>query len=396
MNVLPRGPSTAPGKALLRGQISTLPQQKIGLVSRLGLGQPDTIPLWYGESDIPTPKFICDAAHAAMLAGQTFYTHQRGIPELRAAIRDYMNRIYGTTLKDDRITATASGMAAIMLVMQAVMDAGDNAVMITPIWPNCIAAANVMGAECKRVPLQTENGVWRLDLQRVMDACDDRTRLIFVNSPGNPTGWMMEQDEQRVLLEFCRARGIWIVADEVYARIVYDRPVAPSFLQIAEPDDPLIVVNSFSKSWAMTGWRIGWLTTPPWLGDHLASLVQFSTSGVAPFIQHGALTAITEGEDFTLEMVERCRRGREAVVPRLKDIPRVTIDPPRAAFYAFFKVDGMVDSLAFAQDMFRKTKVGVAPGAAFGDEGEGWLRLCFASSADRLAIAMDRIEAHLR
>lgn len=389
-------PDSTHRPAELRPAIRALPPQLIGEVSRLGLGQPDTIPLWYGESDLPTPRFICDAAHAAMCAGRTFYTHKRGLPELRMALAEYMSWLYGAEIDMERITVTMSGMAAIMLAMQAVLDQGDNTVNVTPVWPNCIHAAQVRGAEPRRVPLESRNGVWRLDLDRLFDACDARTRILFINSPGNPTGWMIEQDEQRAILEFARARGIWIIADEVYARLVYDRPVAPSFVEIAGPEDPVFVVNSFSKSWAMTGWRVGWLTHPERIGESLSSLIEYSTAAVPEFSQLAGLAAVQQGEPFVQEMRERCRRGRDLVVPRLKAIPRVTLDPPRAAFYAFFKVMGVGDSLDFAKRLFRETRVGVAPGAAFGPEGEGWLRLCFASDAARLETAMERIEGFLR
>ena len=384
------------GSAALRRTIQEMPRQLIGEVSRLGLGQPDTIPLWYGESDLPTPRFICDAAHAAMVAGRTFYTHKRGLPELRMALGEYMSWLYGAEIDMERVTVTMSGMAAIMLAMQAILEKGDNTVNVTPVWPNCVYAAAVRGAEPRRVPLALQNGVWRLDLDRLFAACDAHTRILFVNSPGNPTGWMMEREEQQAILEFARARGIWIIADEVYARLVYDRPVAPSFLDIAGPEDPVLVVNSFSKSWAMTGWRMGWLTHPERIGENISSLIEYSTAAVPEFTQLAGLAAVQQGEPFVQEMRERCRRGRDVVVPRLKDMPRVTLDPPRAAFYAFFKVAGVDDSLEFAKRLFRETKVGVAPGAAFGPEGEGWLRLCFASDPKRLEVAMDRIEAFLR
>ncbi|MSO77397.1 MAG: aminotransferase class I/II-fold pyridoxal phosphate-dependent enzyme [Alphaproteobacteria bacterium] len=380
----------------MRGRIWGLEKQLIGEVSRLGLGQPDTIALWYGESDQPTPAFICDAAYKAMRAGETFYTHKRGLPELRQTLATYMAGLYGVPMDMERITITMSGMAAIMLSFQALLDAGDNCAIVAPVWPNCSQGTEVMGAEPRRVALELENGVWRLDTQRLMDACDERTRAIFVNSPGNPTGWMLAADQQREILDFCRRRGIWLVADEVYARLVYDRPVAPSFLQVAEPDDPLLVVNSFSKSWAMTGWRIGWLTHPVWMGETISSLIEFSTAAVSVFTQRAGIAAVSEGEPFVAAMLARCRAGRDTVVPRLQAMPRVAINPPSAAFYAFFKVDGVDDSLAFAQEIFHKTNVGLAPGSAFGPEGEGSLRLCFASSPERLNRAMDLLEPMLR
>ncbi len=385
----------APKRAGLRRAIIDMPKQKVGEVTRLGMGRKDIIPLWYGESDLTTPAFICEAAHEAMREGRTFYTHKRGLPELRQALADYMGELYRTHIDVERVSVTMSGMAAIMLALDAIVEAGDNTVNITPVWPNSVNAAEIRGVEPRRVPLRQENGVWRLDLNRLFNACDARTRAIVVNSPGNPTGWMIERDQQEAILDYCRQRGIWLIADEVYARLVYDRPVAPSFLEIADPEDPLIVVNSFSKSWAMTGWRIGWITAPAFMGEYLNTMIEYSTSAVPEFNQVGALAAVTKGEPFVAELRERCRIGRDAVVPRLKDIPRVTIDEPRAAFYAFFRVDGISDSLSFAKQLYFDTKVGLAPGAAFGPEGEGWLRLCFASDRKRLDAAMDVLERYL-
>jgi len=390
-----RGPVDAPGLARLRAVVADAAPQLIGDVARLGLGDPDAIRLWFGEGDMPTPQFICDAAHRAMLAGETFYSHKRGLPELQAALAAYLSGHYAKPVAADRITVTASGMHGILISMQAILEAVDNAVLVGPIWPNAEATARVAGAEPRVVALDNENGVWRLDLDKLFARCDDATRVIFVNSPGNPTGWMLEREEQQAILDFARARGIWVMADEVYGRIVYDRDVAPSFLDIAEPDDPVIVVNSFSKSWAMTGWRVGWLTHPPWIGDPLAELFEYSVSTVPPFLQRAAVVAVEKGEDLVQEIRERCRQGRDIVTPALTAHPRVVMAPPVAAFYAFFKVDGMTDSVAWAKQLYRETKVGVAPGLAFGPDGEGWIRLCFASSPDLLNTAMERTTAFL-
>lgn len=392
---LTRGPVDAPGLARLRSIVVDAPPQLIGEVAQLGMGDPEAIALWYGEGDMPTPRFICDAAHQAMLAGETFYSFKRGLPELQSALADYMTGLYARSVDADRVTVTASGMHGIMTAMQAVLQTGDNAVLVGPVWPNAEASTQIVGAQTKVVGLDNENGVWRLDLDRLFATCDENTRLIFVNSPGNPTGWMMEREEQQAILDFARARGIWVMADEVYARLVYDRAVAPSFLDIAEPDDPVLVVNSFSKSWAMTGWRVGWLVHPPWIGDALAELIEYTVSSVPPFLQRAAITALTEGEDLVAEIRERCRQGREIVTPALMAHPRVTMSPPAAAFYAFFKVDGMTDSLDWSKRLFLETKVGVAPGISFGPEGEGWIRLCFCSSAPLLERAMDRLTAFL-
>ena len=281
-------------------------------------GDPDVVPLWFGEGDLVTPDFVRDAAAKGLQAGETFYTWQRGIPELRAALSAYTERLYGIKCPVDRLSVTTGGMQAILLCCQLLLDPGDNIVIVSPIWPNITSATRLVRGEPKYVALHRKpDGGWKLDLQKVFDAVDDHTRAIFVNSPGNPTGWTMTSDEQRALLDFARRRGIWIMADEVYARLIYTRPVAPSFLEHAGPDDPLIVLNSFSKPWAMTGWRLGWLTHPAALGDQFAKLVQINTSGAPAFLQRGAVAALEKGDGFVSEMVERCRAGGELVFQRL-------------------------------------------------------------------------------
>jgi aspartate/methionine/tyrosine aminotransferase len=381
---------------LIRSRIRDLETQQILQVSSLALGDPNVIPLWYGESDLATPDAIKQAAGDALAAGHTFYTHKRGVPELVSALAGYTAALYGVSVVPERVTVTSSGMTGIMLVMQMLLDAGDNAVVVGPVWPNASSTVEVMGAEPRSVPLRFGNSGWTLDPEQVFAACDSRTRAIFVNSPGNPTGWMMTRDEQQALLDFARARGLWIVADEVYGRIVYDRPVAPSFLEIAEPDDRVVAVNSFSKTWAMTGWRVGWLTHPPAVGDFLANLVEYNTSGTPAFLQHACVAAIETGEPFVAEMVAHCRRGREVIGRCLSDLPRVRYRAPDAAFYAFFAVDGMENSLEFAKRLVRETGVGLAPGTAFGPQGEGWLRLCFARAPAVLEQAVERLTPALR
>lgn len=382
--------------APVRVRIRDLETQQILQVSQLALGDPSVIPLWYGESDVPTPDFINRAAADGLAAGETFYTHKHGIPALRAALADYTRRLYGAAVSEARITVTSSGMTGIMMAMQMLVDAGDNVVIVNPVWPNARAAVEIMGGEPRTVALRFGNDGWALDVDAVMARCDGRTRAVFVNSPGNPTGWMMPRAQQQALLAACRERGIWVVADEVYARIVYDRAAAPSFLEVAEPEDLLIVVNSFSKSWAMTGWRLGWLTHPEAVGRYIANLVEFNTSGTPAFLQRAGVTAVRDGEALVASMVERCRRGREVIGRCLAALPRVRYTPPEAAFYAFFAVDGMTNSLDFAKRLVHEAKVGLAPGTAFGPEGEGFLRLCFARAPETLEAAADRLARALR
>ncbi len=351
------------------------------------------IPLWVGEGDLPTPRFISDAAHRALLAGHCFYGPKRGVPELRQALAAYHRRHWGVDLDVERVSVTPSAMNAIMLVLQAILEPGDNLVVVTPAWPNIFSAIRIVGGQAR--PLQLDaaaDGSFRLDLKRLFDACDARTRGFFIISPANPTGWVIDPAEQRAILDFCRRRGLWLIADEVYHRFIYDRPVAPSFLEIAEAEDPLFVVNSFSKTWAMTGWRVGWLVHPASTGPLFDKLIEYNTSGAQPFLHHACITALEEGEGFVAENVERSRRGGELIYQRLAALRRVRIARPQATFYSFFGVAGLEDALGFCKRVLRETGVGLAPGTAFGPGGEGHIRLCFANAPERLSTAMDRLE----
>jgi aspartate/methionine/tyrosine aminotransferase len=253
-----------------------------------------------------------------------------------------------------------------------------------------------MDGEPRFVRLEETESGWQLDLDRLFGSVDERTRAIFINSPSNPTGWMMPAEDQQKVLDWCRERGIWVIADEVYDRIAFDLPRAPSFLDIAEPDDLVIRVNSFSKTWCMTGWRLGWVTAPEAFGPTLEKMTEYNVANAPSMAQHAGIVALRDGNGFVQETVERYRVSRDAVYQRLGAFPRVRLSLPRAAFYAFFEVDGVGDSLAFAKKLVREARVGLAPGIAFGAEGEGHMRLCFAASVDTLSRAMDRLEPALR
>jgi aspartate/methionine/tyrosine aminotransferase len=380
----------------VRDAIRELPASRIAEISALGMGDPAVIALWYGEGDLPTPDFIGAAANAALKAGHTFYTYKAGLPELRGAIADYLTGLHARPTGAGRIVVSSSGMSALMLVTQALIDPRDNLVIVAPVWPNIAAAVSIMGGEPRLVALDpVPGGGWRLDVERLFAACDARTRGIFVNSPSNPTGWMISAAEIAALVAFARGRGLWLIADEVYSRIVYGNRPAPSFLDHALPEDRLIVVNSFSKNWAMTGWRLGWMVVPPDLLPIMEKLVEFNTSGSPTFLQHAAIVAIREGEPFITRFVARCRAARDVAIDGLQACRRVEIARPEGAFYAFLRVEGMTDSLAFAKEALLRTKVGLAPGSAFGPIGEGYLRLCFARDPQTVAEAVDRLRAVL-
>jgi aspartate aminotransferase len=383
--------------APIRRNILELPASRIRQVTLAARGIDDLIPLWFGEGDDVTPAFIRDAAAAAMQRGETFYGPNRGIPELRAAIQRYIQRIYKTEVDLDRIVVSASGMNALMIAVQCLVGQGDSAVVVGPVWPNAEHAIAALGAEVRRVDLVPQpDGAWRFDLERLIDACDATTRMIVVNSPGNPTGWMASEADLRGILAHARARGIWILSDEVYSRIVYDLPHAPSFTTLAAPDDPVVIINSFSKSWSMTGWRLGWVVAPSELTVAIEKMTEFNISHATTFAQWGAVAALDHGDAYVESLVRRYAEAAELVHARLSVLPRVRLARPRSAFYAFFQVDGVTDSFAYAVELQRTARVGLAPGSAFGPSGEGRLRLCFAASLAKLTEALDRLVPALR
>ena len=379
--------------SLIRPDIEALADSQILEVWRMQFEvDGPVIGMWAGEPDVPTPAFICDAAARAMAEGHTFYAHNRGIAPVREALRGYYRRVCGIELPDSRVSLTSAGMNAVMLVSQMLIRPGDNVVAITPSWPNICRAMQINRAEIREVPLMHGNAGWALDLDAVFEACDEHTRMIYLASPGNPTGFEIERDDAIALLEFARARGIAIMSDEVYHRIVYDRAVSFSFLEIARPDDAVFVIGTFSKSWAMTGWRLGWLVFPEGLAPQLEKLIQFNTSGAPEFLQYGSIAALNDGDAFTAEFVARCAAGREIVNARLDAMPRVHNVPNRGSFYAMFSIEGVSDTLTFCKRAVREARIGMAPGEAFGRGAEGMVRLCYAKSPDMLTEAMDRLE----
>lgn len=392
----PAGGSAAAAAALpgLREQVTGITSSQIRAIADLGEGLEGVIPLWFGEGDTATPEFIRAAAAESLARGETFYTPNRGIAPLRQAIADYLTGLHARPVALDRVTATLSGMNAIMLVLQTMVGPGDKVVIVGPLWPNVREAVRILGGEPVELPLHLDPGSGRfgLDLDRLLDACDARTRAIFVNSPGNPTGWVMPDQQVAALVQAARSRGLWLLADEVYSRLVYDGAShAPSFLDHAGPDDPVVVINSFSKAWSMTGWRLGWVVAPAAMGALLGKLMEYNVSCAPSFVQQGGIAALTRGEDYVAGLVARYGRARRLVVDALSQMRRVRVAQPEGAFYAFFSVEGEGDSVALAQRILRQTRVGLAPGLAFGDAGEAHLRLCFAASEALLNEAMERL-----
>jgi aspartate/methionine/tyrosine aminotransferase len=380
----------------LRPTARTLPESGISKVFNHGRYKDGIIPLWAGEGDLSTPAFICDAAAKSMADGETFYTAQRGIPDLRNSLARYFTRLYGQPFKMDEFFVTGGGMQAVQIAVQATCGAGDEVIIPSPAWPNFEGALAIQGAKAVALPMTLERDGWSLPLDRLFAAVTPKTRAIVINSPANPTGWTASRDELKAILEFARARGLWIIADEIYGRFYFGGPLAPSFLEFRRPDDRLIFVNTFSKNWAMTGWRIGWLQAPPELGQTIESLIQYNTSGVATFMQRGAIAAIEDGEPFIAEQLARAVAGREIVSTALGAFNSVRSVPPAGAFYSFFAIDGMTNSMDAALKLIDEANVGLAPGIAFGPAAEGYFRVCFLRSGPQLQIAMQRLSGWLQ
>lgn len=388
----------------MRPVVESLEESRIREVANVGMGRSDVLKFWFGESDEVTPDFIREAAVASIQAGETFYAHNLGLPELRHAIAGYTHGLHPQQPTDhwfDRIAVTSGGVNGLMLASQTLVEAGDEVVVVTPAWPNLVAQPQIMGARVRTVPLTVAaSGAWVLDLPALLAAITPATRLLVVNAPNNPTGWTLTRDEQAAILAHCRGTGTWVLADEVYERLYFSADsangAAPSFLDVAEPDDRLIVAHSFSKSFLMTGWRLGWLVLPASLTHAVGKLIEFNTSCAPVFVQRAATVALQRGDEVTPPLVRHLQLCRDTLVPLLQALPGVTLAAPRGGMYAFFRLEGHPDCLLTAKRLVREAGLGLAPGSAFGPEAAGWLRWCFASrDPQRLVQGVERLRAWL-
>jgi aspartate/methionine/tyrosine aminotransferase len=384
-----------------RPAVRALRASKIREVANAGIGRQDIAAFWFGEPDEVTPGFIRQAAMDALDAGDTFYTHNLGIPELREAIAGYLTRLHRPT-EVEEVAITNSGMSALMLSAQALIGHGDRVVAVTPLWPNLVEIPKILGAAVDTVALRFTPEGWVLDLDRLLQALASNTRVLLINSPNNPTGWTIDRASQRVILEHCRRHGIWIIADDAYERLYYadgavngGPAVAPSFLDIATTADRVISTNTFSKSWLMTGFRLGWIIAPQALTDDLPKLIEYNTSCAPPFVQRAGIAAIQRGEPVIERTATRLRKARDYLIEQLNATPAVQAAAPAGAMYAFFRVNHVDDSLALCKRLVSEAALGLAPGIAFGPEGEGFVRWCFAASEERLAEGIRRLRSAL-
>lgn len=374
-----------------RSAVRSLSASKIRELVNAGLGRDDILAFWVGEPDEPTPEFIRQAGMDSIAAGETFYSHNLGIPEIREALATYLSGLH-QRVSPEQVALASAGVNALMLASQLLLDPGDKVVEVVPLWPNLQEIPRILGAQVQTVPLQFSRQGWTLDLDRLLGALKPGTRGLYLNSPNNPTGWTISKHDQRAILEHCRRHGIWIFADDAYERLYFgEGGVAPSFLDISVPDDRLISTNTFSKTWLMPGWRLGWLVVPPALTADLGKLIEYNTSCAPVFVQRAGIAALQLGEPVIRRTLERFRRARDYLVRELNAIDGVEVAVPSGTMYAFFRVEGVTDSLAYCKRLVRDAGLGLAPGSAFGPEGEGFVRWCFASSEERLAQGIDRL-----
>lgn len=355
-------------------------------------GKQDVITLAQGEGSAPTPDFILEATMQAMREGKMFYGPVLGLQPLREALSEYYAGIYGLDIPYSRFFVTQSGSTAMHLSLAALLDKGDEVVAVTPIWKNLLGAIELTQAATVQVALDHTEGGWKLDLNKLFDAVTPYTKVMLIVTPSNPTGWTATHDEMRAILDFCRARGIWVLADEVYSRLVFEGVRAPSFLDVAEDDDQLLVVNSFSKAWAMTGWRMGWIVGPKMAEEKIRDVALYNNLCPQTHMQYGGIAALQQGEPFIKSQLDLWRRNRDTTMQVFESIGRITMTKPEATFYGFFKVDGEPDCLALTKRFIDEAGVLLSPGCAFGRSCKGYIRMCFAVSERRLGEALDRIQ----
>jgi aspartate aminotransferase len=358
---------------------------------------PGSLKLCYGESDMPTPAFICEAADAALKAGHTFYTHTAGYRELREAIAAKIHELHGVSYRASEIMSTVGGSMAIYAAIRAFVSRGDNAVIVSPAYAIFANGVTMAGGEPRPVPLTRDGKSFRLDLERVRAAIDRNTRLIIINSPSNPTGWVISVEEQRAVLELAAQHDLVILADEVYERLVYAEgvTVAPSFARVAGNRDRLIVVNSFSKTYNMTGWRLGWAQGSEATIATMFKAVEFITSNAAAMAQQAGIVALRDGEPCIRELRAHYAARRAQVMAAMANLPGVTLPEPAGSFFAFPRIEGVTDSTAFTAALLQETGLALAPGAAFGRDGEGYIRVCFAATEATVTAALEKFSRFL-
>lgn len=384
----------------LAASAKQVPHSRIREIADAAMRMDGVLKLYFGESNVPTPDYIKQAAARALDEGYTYYSENAGLPGLRQDLAAYYRRVHGVELDPkSEILVTASGVQALNVGIRCLLNPGDEALVLTPAWPNGAAIIRMDNAVPVEVPLPLHNGRYVVDFDALRSALSPRTRLLVYTSPSNPLGWVATEEEQEGLLGFARRHDLWLLADEVYDRLHYAGPSlgapAPSILRKSTREDGLLVAQSFSKTFCMTGWRLGWLVARRDVVAKAAQLNEFIVSHATSFIQRAAQSALAHGEPEFLRMLERLKGNRDFCLDALRRMPGVTVPSPDGAFYVFPRIEGLTDSFAFCWKLLHDTKVGIAPGVAFGAGGEGSVRICYAAERAILEPAMERLACFL-
>ena len=376
----------------LASSILEVPPSRIRELANIAFGMDGVLRLYFGESNLPTPQFIKDAASAALREGYTFYTHNSGLPSLRQAIADKYVELHSVSLDPfSEVVVTASGVQALHVAIRCLLDPGDEALILTPAWPNASSIVRMCSSHAREIPLLFQGEGYEIDFAALKENLTHRTRLLVYASPSNPLGWVASVSDQRELLSFCRENKLWLLADEVYERVYYGGTVAPSILKVSNREDALVVVQSFSKSYCMTGWRLGWLVARRDLAGKASEMNEFIISHAPSMLQYAGEIALRNGEEELGRMVEKLKGNLNFCQQALKTMPGVAIPKPEGAFYLFPKIAGLTDSFDFCKRLLEEKRVGLAPGVAFGAGGEGSVRICYAADEAILGPAMERL-----
>ncbi len=382
--------------AIVASSAERVRYSRVRELAEMAMQMEGVLKLYFGESSLPTPEYIRRAAHKAMADGFLFYTENAGLPTLRQALADHYERVQGVALDPaSEIVVTNSGVQALNVTIRSVIDPGDEAIVLTPAWPNGARNVELANGVVREVPHPLCNAGYSINFDALEAAVTPRTRLLIYTSPSNPLGWVATEDDQQKLLDFARRHGLWLLADEVYDRLYYRTAQpgapAPSILKKCTREDAVIVVQSFSKTYCMTGWRVGWVVARRDLARKAAQLNEFIISNAPSFAQRAAETALVWGEIELKKMIARYRENRDLCLALLRKMPRVSVPEPDGAFYLFPRIDGVADSFEFCRKLLEETRVGLAPGAAFGEGGEGCVRICYAAEKEILVQAMQRL-----
>ena len=381
-----------PNSIPLAKSILGVSPSKIRELANLAFEMDGVLHLYFGESNAPTPPFIKDAAIAALQEGYTFYTHNAGQPGLRQAIAENYQELHSVHLDpSSEVVVTASGVQALHVAIRCLLDPGDEALILSPAWPNATSIVQMCSALPREIPLSLQGELYMIDFTALQKSLTPKTRLLIYTSPSNPLGWVASSSDQSKLLSFCRENSLWLLADEVYERLYYEGTVSPSILRLCNRDDAVVVVHSFSKTYCMTGWRLGWLVAPKELASKTTEMNEFIISHAPSMVQRAGEVALRNGEKRIQEMVEELRKNRDFCQQALRSMHGIILPRPMGAFYLFPKIHGLTDSFEFCRQLLLKKKVGIAPGVAFGAGGEGSIRICYAADRSVLEPAMERL-----